>query len=166
MKLLREYPERVFMGVPCHGGGRVIYLRRPTWDCDVWGWQFGVLLNRRSYYHLNTLPEQGNLYDQLVKHFPADVQGPADEGRLGAVNEMVKRGTLWTFCEVVKMTYALIDAADVLWRGGAHYAKNPCADLIKSPRETRRINEILIPHLIDAMYVALGVVEPLPQEAV
>ena len=70
---------------------------------------------------------------------------------------------LWTFCEVVQTIYHLRETAEVLGRGGSHYTTNPCADLIKNPDEVKRINEVLIPKLIDEMYIALGVVEPMEE---
>ena len=48
--------------------------------------------------------------------------------------------------------------------GGSHYSTNPCADLIKNPDEVKRINEVLTPKLIDEMYVALGVVDPMEED--
>ena len=47
--------------------------------------------------------------------------------------------------------------------GGSHYSTNQCADLIKNPDEVKRINEVLTPKLIDEMYVALGVVDPMEE---
>ena len=47
--------------------------------------------------------------------------------------------------------------------GGSHYSTNPCVDLIKNPDEVKRINEVLTPKLIDEMYVALGVVDPMEE---
>lgn len=160
MELLRDYPENVLLGVNLWG--QEIYLRRPSWDCD-WYWGFGYVGNADTHYHLDGLGNVDigvarlNLYDQLLTHFGEDV---------GAVGEMKKRNTLWTFCDVVQTVYALRKTAEVLGRGCSNYGTNPVTELIKNPAEVERINNVLIPRLIDEMYVALGCVEPMEKEDV
>lgn len=157
-KLLREYPENVYMGMT-EDGDR-IYLRRPSWDCG-WYWGFGYLGNDNCHYHLSGLTSEhkNNLWNALRKEFPIDTGAGA-----GAVAQMWRRKTLWEFCEVVKTVYTLREAAEVLGRGGAHYTENPCKELIQNPDEVKRLNEVVIPRLIDEMYVALGVVEPMEKD--
>lgn len=58
----------------------------------------------------------------------------------------------WTFCELIKTFYALKETAEVLGRGGSNYTKNPCAEIIKSKSETKRINEIVLPAIFDAIW--------------
>lgn len=158
MKLLRDYPHKVLMGTALE---QEIYLLRPSWECG-WYWGFGYLRGRDVHYHLDRLDAVDkrlthiNIYNQVTQHFSGD----------GAIANMREAKTLWRFCEVVKTIYALKEAAAVLGRGGSHIAQNPLMELIQNFDEVDRINEVLIPRLIDEMYVAMGVVEPMDFDAV
>ena len=44
----------------------------------------------------------------------------------------------------------------MIYRGGAHYTKNPCADIIKNSEEYKRINESVIPSLLKKLYQILS----------
>lgn len=148
--LLRDYPEQVYLG---KYEGEDVYLARPSWDCG-WYWEFGYVTNRYLHTPLDGMCNVDgrivNLWDGITHHIKA-----------GKIEAMHLQGKLWTFCEVVQTIYHLRETAEVLGRGGSHYTTNPCADLIKNPDEVKRINEVLIPKLIDEMYIALGVVEPM-----
>ena len=151
-KLLRDYPEQVYLGMY---DDEDVYLARPSWDCG-WCWGFGYVQNKNLHTHLSSMCKVDgrtvNLWDGLTHHIKA-----------GKVHAMHVRNKLWTFCEVVQTIYHLRETAEVLGRGGSHYSTNPCADLIKNPDEVKRINEVLIPKLIDEMYILLGVVEPMEE---
>lgn len=154
-KLLRSYPEKVFFGKNVFSENINLYC--PSWDCG-WYWGFGYLGNSNTHYHLNGLGSDTgeainrNIYDQLLSHF---------DDEAGIVAYMKTNDTLWVFCEIVETIYALKNAAEILERGGSHYTVNPCCDLIRDSSEAERINNIVIPKLIDEMYIAMGVVEPL-----
>lgn len=111
-----------------------IYLRPPSWDGD-WYWGFGYLGNRNCHYHLDGLNRNRNLYDALKEHFGDTLTIPEKY--------------LWKFCELVKTTYALKEAAEVLGRGGSHYSNNPCRELIKNTSEVERINNIVLPAIFN-----------------
>ena len=66
---------------------------------------------------------------------------------------------LWSFCELVKTAYTLKETAEVLGRGGSHYTTNVCADIVKNEDEVKRINEIVLPAIFDAIGKILKVVE-------
>ena len=151
-ELLRDYPEHVYLGKLY---GKNVYLARPSWDCG-WYWGFGYVQNKKLHTHLKTMcnveNHTVNLWDGLQHH----IKG-------GKIERMHVQDKLWTFCEVVQTIYHLRETAEVLGRGDSNYTTNPCADLIKNPDEVKRINEVLIPKLIDEMYIALGVVEPMEE---
>lgn len=155
-KLLREYPKFVKLGTSSHFDGDV-FIVRPTWDCG-WFWGFGYLerWNGRKgdidfHTHINVeFSENGqshrcNWYESM-KHL-------LDQGDV-----FVDNHDRWTFLEIVKTIYNLKMTAEVLGRGGSNYADNPLSDEIYNPIEVRRINEDLIPKLIDEMYKVLYVV--------
>lgn len=113
-----------------------IYLSAPSWDCE-WYWGFGYLGNKDCHYHLSSMYSETNMYDALKKHF----------GDSLTINE----DKLWTFCELVRTAYCLKEAAEVIGRGGSHYANNPCADIIKNESETKRINQVVLPAIFDTI---------------
>ena len=155
-QLLREYPKFVKLGTSTRLDGDV-FIVRPTWDCG-WYWGFGYLERWKGrkgdidfHTHINVeFSENGeshrcNWYEGM-RHL-------LDKGDV--FENDTKR---WQFLEIVKTIYNLKMTAEVLGRGGSHYADNPLSDEIYNPIEVRRINEDLIPKLIDEMYKVLGVV--------
>lgn len=155
-KLLREYPKFTKLGTSSHFNGDV-FIVRPTWDCG-WYWGFGYLERwdaRKGdidfHTHINVeFSENGeshrcNWYEGM-KHL-------LDKGDV-----FVDDHDRWKFLEIVKTIYNLKMTAEVFGRGGSHYGNNPLSDEIKNHDEVRRINEDLIPKLIDEMYKVLYVV--------
>jgi hypothetical protein len=118
--------------------GQNIYLRAPSWDCG-WYWGFGYLGNKSCHYHLDSLMKTTDLYRGMKDHF-------GDSLIIQDSNE------LWKFCELMKTAYALKETAEVLAKGGSHYTYNPCADIIKNEAESKRINEIVLPAIFDAVW--------------
>lgn len=155
-KLLREYPKFVKLGTSSHFSGDV-FIVRPTWDCG-WYWGFGYLERWDSRK------------DDIDFHSHIDYEfGTNKDGRrcnwYEGMKEVLDKGDVfkndsdrWKFLEIVKTIYNLKMTAEVLGRGGSHYTKNPLSDEIKQHNEVRRINQYLIPKLIDEMYKVLGVV--------
>lgn len=146
-QLLRDYPERVFLGNHPDFGG--MYLIRPEWECN-WYWSFGYLRpksdNVRDWFHTHldgVLNDTGKTwYDALNHVFGKSLAIPTvpDELDMPLNKEM----------------------AEVLNRGGMHISNNPHAGLLKDQEQVHKINYEIIPALIDTFYVALGVVDPLP----
>ena len=155
-QLLREYPKFVKLGTSTDLDGYV-FIVRPTWDCG-WYWGFGYLerWNARrgdidfhthidSKFSENKKGHRCNWYDGMQDMFDQ-----------GDVFENDKQR--WKFLEIVNTIYNLKMTAEVLGRGGSYYSNNPLSEEIKNHDEVRRINEDLIPKLIDEMYKVLGVV--------
>lgn len=151
MKTLNEYPKKVLLG---YNDNQPIYLSAPSWDCG-WYWGFGYLGNNNCHYHVDGLTkietynydkkcreyEFVNLYDGFIKHFGNTL--------------MVRKSQLWTLVELFKTFYTLRQTAEVLGRGGSHYTTNPCKDIIVNKDEVTRINDVVIPHVLDAIYTIL-----------
>lgn len=155
-KLLREYPKFVKLGTSTYFDGDV-FIVRPTWDCG-WYWGFGYL------ERWNARKDDIDFHVHLDYEFGTDKRGRRCQWYEG-MKEVLDQGDVfendlqrWQFLEIVKTIYNLKMTAEVLGRGGSHYASNPLSDEIYNPIEVRRINEYLIPKLIDKMYVVLGVV--------
>lgn len=139
MQLLREYPEKLYLGLDKEN--QEVYTEIPRWSCD-WYWSFGYLESKDYLTHLNCLGE-GNLYNNIKEFF----------------NEFVIEDNhdLWQFCELVQSIYTLKRTTELLHRGGSHYASNPCQESLKNPDFVNQINKELIPELVDRMYGVLGV---------
>nr|DAM35061.1 MAG TPA: hypothetical protein [Caudoviricetes sp.] len=155
-QLLREYPTFTKLGTSSHFDGDV-FIVRPTWDCG-WYWGFGYLERWNSRkgdidFHSHIDHEFGTNKDGRRVNWYEGMQELLDQGDVFENDHQ-----RWQFLEIVKTIYNLKMTAEVLGRGGSHYAPNPLSDEIYNPIEVRRINEDLIPKLIDKMYVVLGVV--------
>lgn len=135
--------KKIFLGRRS-GDNALIYLSPPSWDCG-WYWGFGYLGNKNEHYHLDSYqrnPCTGewrniNMHDALDKDYYL-VPGILSN--------------LWEFCELALTIYSLKNAAEVLGRGGSHMGVNPCKDIIVNHDEVTRLNYVVIPQLLDAMY--------------
>ena len=130
-----KFETRVLLG-KVHG--EAIYLSAPSWDCG-WYWGFGYLGNKYCHYHVDGLKEAGNLHDQLLSHF-------------GDSFTLKRDADIWLFVELMRTFYTLREAAAVLGRGGSHYTANLCAETIKNQDEVKRINEVVLPTIFDAIH--------------
>lgn len=129
--------KRKILGT-CKKTGESIYFYKPTWDCD-WYWGFGYLGNKNQHYHLSDYANGRNInmYDALIGDYD--------------LNENIKKN-LWKFCEVAKTIYTLITTAEVLGRGSSNYTHNPFEALIQNKAEVERINEVVLPQMIQYLY--------------
>lgn len=154
-QLLREYPTFTKLGTSSHFDGDV-FIVRPTWDCG-WYWGFGYL------ERWNARRGDIDFHTHIDSQFSENKKGHRCNWYEG-MQELLDQGDVfvddhdrWKFLEIVKTIYNLKMTAEVLGRGGSHYAANPLSEEIKHHNEVRRINEDLIPKLIDEMYKTLGV---------
>jgi hypothetical protein len=134
--IVKEY-SRYLIG---YNDNEPIYLSPPKWGCG-WYWGFGYLGNKNCHYHIDGLAKDCNLYDGFKKHFKSTLT--------------IRDSHLWTICELFKTFYVLKEAAEVLGRGGSHYSKNPCKDIITNKDEVKRINEIVLPAIFEEIYKIL-----------
>lgn len=143
----KEVKERFgthfLLGVDANG--KKHYLKKASWDCG-WYWGFGYIhtfsrCDIDAHYHFDGFANGCNLYDGFKKAF---------------VDSVLSDAEIWELCELIKTFYTLREAAEVLGRGGAHYTKNPCAEVIKNSDEVKRINEVVLPAIFDEVYRLLS----------
>lgn len=136
MEAIIKGEKRVFLGRR-KSDNAAIYLYKPSWDCD-WYWGFGYLGNSREHSHLDGYAKGRNINmrDALLEDYN--------------LNPRVEK-QLWVFCELVQTAYTLKKTTEVLGRGGSHYTTNPLSDLIKNTDEVKRINEVVLPEIFNAI---------------
>lgn len=139
MELLREYPQRVWLGTT-HEGDE-IYIDRPQWSCE-WYWSFGWLYGKDVFTHIKYIGTS-HLFNNIKQHFTRTV--------------FTTDKDLWVFCEISASIYTLKECAELFHRGGSHYMQNPCKELLTQHDWEHHINAVLIPSLIDEFYKVLKV---------
>ena len=129
------------------------WLEAASWDCS-WYWGGGYVktyINNRSpeksrdinsHQHFDGLFFKGNknARDLFIEFFPVH---PFTDSEV------------WKICELMKAFYTARQYSDMLHCGGAHYTTNPAADVIKSEEEYNRINQNVIPAIMQELYKIL-----------
>lgn len=129
------------------------YLEEFTFDC---GWYYGggyveTFTNNKNpersrdismHTHFDGLFFNGkkSAYDLFKEYF---TETPLNEDET------------WKLLELIKSFYTIREYSDLLYRGGAHYTRNPIAEDIKNEAEYKRINEEVIPKLAQEIYKLL-----------
>lgn len=57
----------------------------------------------------------------------------------------------WKILEIMKSLYIARKYSDFLYCGGAHYTENPVKNVIKNNEEYQRINNVVIPALLEEL---------------
>ncbi len=128
------------------------FLEAATWDCG-WYWGGGYVKTYTSnrnpiisrdietHKHFNGLFfNGGNDINTFKETLPVN---PFTDSEIREI------------CELMKSFYIAREYADMVYRGGAHYANNPAAEIIKSEDEYKRINNIVIPAIMESLYEVL-----------
>lgn len=130
------------------------FLEAATWDCD-WYWGGGYVEtytnNRnpmkakdiRSHSHFDSMffNGNGNGYDTFKSFFKVT---PFTDKEI------------WKIIELMKSFYIARRYSDMMYTGGAHYTTNPAKEMIKSVDEYNRINTVVIPAIMEQLYIILG----------
>ena len=134
--------------------GTYYWLEEASWDCE-WYWGFG-------YIETFTNNKNPQLSKDIRSHSHFDMFfNNKNQNGYTAFKEFFKDMTvsekqLWKLLELMKTFYILRDYSDCLYIGGANYTANPIAEEIKSKAEYDRINNVLIPKLINEVYSILS----------
>lgn len=140
MKLLNDYPDKVYLGTSLDN--EELYLYKPSWDCD-WYWGFGYVGNKNLHTHLNSLHPDKVIW-KLKEVFQQN-------------SFIIKEDKdYWLFCECVTSIYQLREIAELFYRGGSHITVNPIKEDLQNLELYNKINSELIPKLIDEMYKILN----------
>lgn len=129
------------------------FLEAATWDCE-WYWSGGCV---RTYTN-NRNPiiskdiENHEYFDNLF--FNGGKNGYYSFKEFFPVSPFTDSEIL-KICELMGSFYIAQKYSTMIRRGGAHYTKNPAAEIIKSEDEYKRINNIVIPAIMESLYKIL-----------
>lgn len=117
--------------------GSKVWLEEAKFSCN-WYWNFGHLrtLDRKkpySFYHIDRILT----HKDFKNHFTSTVFENSDE---------------WVFLELINTIQTMKSYAEILYNGGSNYTENPCSEIIENTQEWNRINEVVIPNLLEKVY--------------
>lgn len=133
--------------------GMNYFIEAATWDCE-WYWSGGYV---RTYTN-NRNPiisrdiETHEHFKELF--FNGEKNGYYSFKEFFPVNPFTD-SEIWEICELMKSFYIAQEYAGMIHRGGAHYTTNPAAEIIKSEDGYKKINEIVIPTIMESLYKIL-----------
>ena len=131
-------------------GGKCHWIEEGRFDCD-WYWGIGYIKtfsnNTRpqlskdwlSHNHFDTMFLNGNwnVFDR-IKWFFAETPFSDKE--------------IWKICELMNAMYIARNYSDMLHRNGSGCTTNPVRDVIANDAEYKRINEKVIPAMLNSLY--------------
>lgn len=131
--------------------GTKYWLEEAKWDCN-WYWGGGYV----ETYTNNNYPSMSK---DIISHshFDSLFFNNANKNGHDAFQEFFvvtpfSDKEIWTICELMKSFYIARQYSDMLYCGGAHYTSNPARETIKNESEYKRINEVVIPSIMKALY--------------
>jgi hypothetical protein len=119
----------------------VFYLLPPKFDGRWYRyWSFGCLRSKHSLILLDTI-HHGSGFN--ISNFLMNISD---------LNPKIRQN-IWLFLDLSFTVYDLKTAAEILGRGNVNYTTNPSfVNLVKHTQEVDRINNIVIPELLDNLY--------------
>lgn len=134
--------------------GNYYWLESASWDCD-WYWGLGYIET-----YTNPLNPAASRDITSHQHFDAMfMKGPHcayDNFREFFEETTLTDKEIWLLVELMASLYTARHYSDMLHTGGAHFTENPCKDLIQCTGEYNRINNIVIPALLNKVYELLS----------
>lgn len=135
-------------------GGIKYWLEEGHFDCE-WYWGFGYVetfmcndnptlsrdISSHSHFDIMFFNRKRNGFDEFSAFFE---------------ETPLFRDEIWRFIELMKSFYTAREYSDMIFRGGSHYTQNPACEIIKSETEYKRINEVVIPAIMEEVYKLLS----------
>jgi len=132
--------------------GKKVWLEAGSFDCG-WYWGFGyveiynhIYSDINEHTHFYSLFLEKDLYNSYINYFKVQVLSEKE---------------IWQLLELMKSFYTMQEYAETVGRGGAHITTNPCSKIIQNLEEQNRINEFVIPAIMQAVY---NLLEPQKRE--
>lgn len=147
-KKTRAFGKNVYL-LGCGKDGVYYWLKEASFDCH-WYWGIGYI---ESY----TNNKNPHLSKDIASHNHFLFKFPNTDTFFDFFeNSVLSNKEKWTFYELMKTLHILREYSDMLYKGGAHITQNPCADIIKNTDEYIRINNLIIPDVLEKVYDILS----------
>lgn len=124
--------------------GELYWLEEGSWDCG-WYWGIGYVetferfdRDISSHQHWDNLFPTKDKFDDFFEE------------------TVISEKETWIILELMKSIYTARNYSDMIHIGGSHYTSNPNKEDIKNDTEYKRINEVVIPKLLESVYAILS----------
>lgn len=132
--------------------GNFYWLEEAKFDC---GWYWGG-----GYVETFTNNQNPARAKDIQSHHHFDEMfldnGHCDTFKKFFVHTPLSDTEIWRLLELMKSFYIAREYSDMIYRGGAHISNNLVSVTIQSETEYKRINEVVIPAIMNAVYEILG----------
>lgn len=151
-KMIRWHGKKYYL-LGSDREGTNYWLEEGHFDCE-WYWGFGYVetftsnenptrsrdINSHSHFDSMFFNKKRNGFDEFTAFFE---------------ETPLSRDEIWRFIELMKSFYTAREYSDMIFRGGSHYTQNPVAGTIMCETEYKRINETVIPAIMNEVYEIL-----------
>ena len=130
------------------------WLKEGHFDCDRY-WGFGYVqtftnnknpassrdIQSHSHFDTRFFNKHNNGFDEFTAFFEETT---------------LSKDEIWRFIELMKSFYTAREYSDMISLGGSNYTQNPVKETIKCETEYKRINEVVIPAVMEEVYKLLS----------
>ena len=127
--------------------GKKVWLEEASFDCGwYWGLGYIEIYNKRysdidEHTHFDSLFLNKNIYDSFVEYFS---------------DCTLEKSEIWKLLENMQTLYTLRKYSDMLHCRGSHITDNSNKDFIQNDAEYKRINDVVIPKILQDTYKLFG----------
>ena len=132
--------------------GERYWLEQASFDCE-WYWGLGYVESYRGCGQSSKSWRSHQHFDGLFLKPAKFVEGYKD---FFDDRTLMEDKEIWTLLELMSAAYKCREYSDMLHLGGAHITTNPCKDLLINPDEYARLNNHVIPELMNKVYELLA----------
>lgn len=121
-----------------------VWLEEARWDCNrYWGLGYVKMFGKHEFH------------THFDSQFFNSIKNGYDRFKEIMTETTLSNKELWQLVELMQSAYTARHYSDMLYTGGAHYTENPCKETIKNEAEYKRINEVVIPAIMNKVYELL-----------
>ncbi len=130
-------------------GGTKYYLQKAKFEC---GWYWGIGYVETFTNNKNPVRSRDIQTHQHFKNLFLDGKHKnfIEEKNI-LINSPFSEKERWKIVEIMESLYIARKYSDFLYCGGGHYTENPAKNIIKNNQEYARINNIVIPALLEEL---------------
>lgn len=133
--------------------GESYWLEQASFDCD-WYWGLGYVESYRGYGHSSKSWRGHSHFDSMfLKKNECGVH--LDAWKKFFDETPLTDDEVWEILELMKSAYTCRQYSDTIHRGGSHITSRVKVDLIKNDAEYGRLNNAVIPTIMNEVYKIL-----------